>query len=82
MLLIRLGEAEQDGARENIVESRSAKHAIEIELRMEKPDPRGNRLTITALFRPFTDPVLLQLPDWRNRCENLYKDLQSYLMAR
>jgi eukaryotic-like serine/threonine-protein kinase len=80
MLLIRLGE--RDGPRATIVESRSAKQPIEIELRMEKPDPRGNRLTITVLFRPFTDPILLQVPDWRNHCEILYKDLQSYLMAR
>ncbi len=82
LLLIRLGEADGNGPRGNMVESRSGKHAIEIELRMEKPDPRGNKLTITVLFRPFTDPVLLQMPDWRNRCQILYKDLQSYLMAR
>jgi serine/threonine protein kinase len=55
---------------------------VEIALRMEKPDPARNVLSVTVLFRPFTDPWLLQAPEWRKRCDFLYKDLQSYLMAR
>lgn len=55
---------------------------VEIALLMEKPDARDNRLNITALFKPFTDALLLQKPAWRQKCDALFRDLQAYLMAR
>jgi len=82
LLRIRLGEPEKSDGRRRKIDAKPVPQPVEIELRMEKPDPCNNRLAITVLFRPFTDPVLLQQPVWRNRCEVLYKDLQSYLMAR
>lgn len=54
---------------------------VEIELQMEKPDPRDNRLTVIVLIRPFTDPLHLKGQDWRGRCQYLLQELQSYLMA-
>ena len=83
LLRIRLGEPEKpERGRAKVRPDAPTDLPVEMELRMEKPDPRDNRLAITVLFRPFTDPWLLQAPNWRKRCEILYKDLQSYLMAR
>ncbi len=83
LLKMRLGTpAASQSGRINIKQVKKEHPPVEIELRMEKPDPRDNRLSVTAVFRPFTDPVLFQMPDWRNRCQFLYKELQSYLMAR
>jgi serine/threonine protein kinase len=83
VLRIRLGlkKAQEAPDRFGAVKSKRER-PIEIEMRMEKPDAKKNVLQVTVLFRPFTDPVLLFVPDWRKRCEEIYKDLQSYLMAR
>jgi eukaryotic-like serine/threonine-protein kinase len=85
LLRIRLGEPENAdrGQRHPFLDANGERaFPIEIEMRMEKPDSKSNRLNLTVLFRPFTDPILLHVSDWRSRCENLYNDLQSYLMAR
>jgi hypothetical protein len=34
------------------------------------------------MFRPFADPLSFQVPEWRNRCQQLYTELRSYLMVR
>jgi eukaryotic-like serine/threonine-protein kinase len=77
MLRIRLGEP-QLGAKNK----GQAPLPVEIALLMEKPDARDNRLIINALFRPFTNAMLLQTPAWLHKCDALYRDLQAYLMAR
>jgi len=83
LLKMRLGQpAATQSGRINLKQAKKEHPPVEIELRLDKPDPRDNRLSVTAVFRPFTDPVLFQMPDWRNRCQFLYKELQSYLMAR
>jgi serine/threonine-protein kinase len=82
LLRIRLGEPNKDVRPKVLGQPAPFKLPVEIELRMEKPDPKENLLNVTILFRPFTDPILLQVPDWRKGCDILYKDLQSYLMAR
>ena len=81
LLRIRLGEPEKGKrpGRGKPDEPRSL--PIEIELRMVKRNSSDNVLRITVVFRPFTDPTLLLAADWCNRCENLYKELQSYLMV-
>jgi len=84
-LRIRLGDSnksEADRRKKLITAPTTRSLPVEIEMRMVKPDPSKSLLNVTVLFRPFTDPVLLMVQDWRKRCENLYKDLQSYLMAR
>jgi len=82
LLKIRLGEPVQTRSGRVILAKLKDQHPVEIEMRMAKTDQRDNRLSVTVLFRPFSDPVLMQLPDWRNRCQKLYTELQSYLMVR
>ncbi len=83
LLKIRMGRPPvTKSGRIDLVAIKGQKPPVEIELRMNKPSADGNLLAVTVLFRPYTDACLLLLPDWRNHCQNLYKDLQSYLMAR
>jgi serine/threonine-protein kinase len=82
LLRIRLGEPPPEARKKAANLPAPTKFPVEIDLRMEKPNPKVNQLNVTILFRPFTDPILLQVPDWRKGCEILYKELQSYLMAR
>jgi eukaryotic-like serine/threonine-protein kinase len=82
LLKIRLGEPVQTRSGRVILAKLKDQHPVEIEMRMAKTDHRDNRLSVTVLFRPFSDPILMQLPDWRNRCQKLYTELQSYLMVR
>jgi serine/threonine-protein kinase len=54
--------------------------STELELHMERPDPaQSSRLTITLVMRPVTG---LATPEWRNRCGQISRDLQAYLMGR
>lgn len=52
----------------------------DMELRMERPDPtRPGHLAITMTLRCGGGLVT---PEWRNRCNQITKDLQAYLMGR
>ncbi len=79
ILRMRLGEPQPQKGKQK---SEMFPMPVEIALLMEKPDARDNRLLVTALFRPFTDPILLQSPAFRDKCDGLFKELQAYLMAR
>ena len=79
ILRIRLGEPDPAASKKKAAPTPLP---VEIALLMEKPDARNNRLVVNVLFRPFTDPILLQTPAWRTKCDALFKELQAYLMAR
>lgn len=79
ILRMRLGEPEP-GARRKKTDPPPL--PVEIALLMEKHDARDNQLNITAQFRPFSDPKLLQSSAWHGKCDGLFKELQAYLMAR
>jgi serine/threonine-protein kinase len=52
----------------------------DLELHMERRDPaQANKLTITLVMRPGGGPIT---PEWRNRCTQISRDLQAYLMGR
>jgi eukaryotic-like serine/threonine-protein kinase len=52
----------------------------DLELHMERRDPaQASRLTITLVMKP--GPGLIT-PEWRNRCSQIGRDLQAYLMGR
>jgi serine/threonine-protein kinase len=54
--------------------------ATEIELHMERLDPnQQSKLTITLVMRPRGG---MATADWRNRCNQIGRDLQAYLMGR
>lgn len=52
----------------------------EIDLHMERPDAKQpNRLTITLVINPGNGIVTAEM---RNRCNQIGRDLQAYLMGR
>ena len=54
---------------------------INVELRLNKPNPqRPNQLHIHVLFHP-SHPLLLADKSWRERCGNLFIELRAYLMG-
>jgi eukaryotic-like serine/threonine-protein kinase len=54
--------------------------STEIELHMERRDPtQSSRITITLVMRPGSG---LATTEWRNRCGQISRDLQAYLMGR
>ena len=54
---------------------------IDVELRLNKPNPqRPNQLHIHVLFHP-SHPLLLADKSWRERCGNLFIELRAYLMG-
>jgi serine/threonine-protein kinase len=54
--------------------------STDLELLMERRDPtQSNRLTITLVMRPSNG---LATQNWRSRCGQISRDLQSYLMGR
>jgi serine/threonine-protein kinase len=58
-----------------------APKSTDIELHMERRDPtQPNRLTVTLVLRPAGGGLIT--PDWRNRCNQIARDLQAYLMGR
>ncbi len=58
----------------------SGPRATDIELHMERRDPtQASKLTITLVMRPDGGMVT---PEWRNRCTQISRDLQAYLMGR
>ncbi len=57
-----------------------ASHVTDIDLHMERRDPaQASKLTITLVMRPAGG---LATADWRNRCGQISRDLQAYLMGR
>jgi serine/threonine-protein kinase len=55
--------------------------ASDMELHMEREDPsQPNRLTVTLLMRPAGRGLVT--PAWRNRCNEIGRELQAYLMGR
>jgi serine/threonine protein kinase len=54
--------------------------AIDVELRMERPDARQpNRLHIALIMRSSTGLITAE---WRTRCQKIGMDLKAYLMGR
>jgi serine/threonine-protein kinase len=54
--------------------------STDLELHMERKDPtQTSRLTITLVMRPGAGLVTAE---WRNRCNQIGRDLQAYLMGR
>jgi serine/threonine-protein kinase len=54
--------------------------STDLELHMERRDPtQTSKLTITLVMRPGAGLVT---PEWRNRCNQIGRDLQAYLMGR
>jgi serine/threonine-protein kinase len=54
--------------------------STDIELHMERRDPtQASKLTITLVMRPGGG---MATTEWRNRCTQISRDLQAYLMGR
>jgi serine/threonine-protein kinase len=54
--------------------------STDMELHLERRDPtQANKLTITLVMRPGNGMIT---PEWRNRCNEISRDLQAYLMGR
>jgi serine/threonine protein kinase len=61
--------------------ARRANAPVEVELRLQKPDPnRPNHLYIHVLFRPSHQSLLSDL-GWRERCSTMFIQLRAYLMG-
>ena len=61
---------------------RRSANVIDVELHLHHANPaQPNLLTIHVLFRP-SHPSLLADRTWRNRCEQIFVELRSYLMGR
>ncbi|MBA4066790.1 MAG: hypothetical protein C0501_24400 [Isosphaera sp.] len=54
---------------------------VELELHMDKPDPRNPRLSVVAAFRPLKDYPPASTRQWRDRCDQLNAMLRQYLGA-
>ncbi len=54
---------------------------IELELQMDKPDPRQPRLCVVAAFRPLKDYMPKDQRTWQDRCDKLHIVLRQYLGA-
>ncbi len=61
--------------------ARRASAPVEVELRLQKPNPdRPNHLYIHVLFRPSHQSLLSDL-GWRERCSTMFIQLRAYLMG-
>jgi serine/threonine protein kinase len=54
---------------------------IEVELRMEKPNPSQQRLLVVVAFRPLKDYPPHDRDNWYARCDKLHTMLRQYLGA-
>lgn len=54
---------------------------IEVELRMEKPNPSLARLRVDVAYRPLKEFQPANLTTWRDRCDKLHTVLRQYLGA-
>jgi serine/threonine-protein kinase len=76
--LVRILGAIAGGSRQTSV--LPAAPVTDVELHMERLDPaQANKLTITLVMRPAGG---IATADWRNRCAQIGRDLQAYLMGR
>jgi serine/threonine protein kinase len=88
MIRVRLGEpaapARKSGGLFGLLgggkaASASAAPVTDLELHMERRDPaQPNRLTITLVLRSGNG---LMTPEWHQRCQQIGRDLQAYLMG-
>jgi serine/threonine protein kinase len=54
---------------------------IALDLNLDKPNPAEGRLVVTAVFRVPGGGRPKDPPTWAARCEQIYREMQKYLMA-
>ncbi|MBO0699968.1 MAG: serine/threonine protein kinase, partial [Zavarzinella sp.] len=54
---------------------------IALDLNLDKPNPNESRLVVTAVFRLPGGGRPKDPPTWAARCEQIYREMQKYLMA-
>jgi eukaryotic-like serine/threonine-protein kinase len=54
---------------------------IALDLNLDKPNPSESRLVVTAVFRVPGGGRPKDPPTWAARCEQIYREMQKYLMA-
>jgi serine/threonine-protein kinase len=54
---------------------------IALDLNLDKPNPAESRLVVTAVFRVPGGGRPKDPPTWAARCEQIYREMQKYLMA-
>lgn len=54
---------------------------IALDLNLDKPNPAESRLVVTAVFRIPGGGRPKDSPTWAARCEQIYREMQKYLMA-
>src|SRR5262245_31124262 len=54
---------------------------IALDLNLDKPNPAESRLVVTAVFRVPGGGRPKDPPAWSARCEQIYREMQKYLMA-
>lgn len=84
LIKVRLGSRKNSGAGALswLGLGRKNAGAIDVELHLRHLHPgEENRLTVHVLFRP-SHPQLLGDKSWRDRCNQVFVELRSYLMGR
>lgn len=78
---VRLGKSRHSTSFSWFGLARRAGGPIDLELRLGTADKKNpNRLTIHVSFKP-SHPGLAELPEWRDRCADIYVQLRAYLMG-
>jgi serine/threonine protein kinase len=67
----------------NTPEQLALRDPIKMELYLRNPDTKqaGNMLHITVRCLPSGSPSLVKVKAWRERCEGLFRELRSFLIA-
>ncbi len=81
MIRVRVPEPGADGKKGGLFgwSKTAVQTATELELRMERKDPRQpSKLTVTLVMRPTGQAS----GEWQTRCRKIGQDLQAYLMGR
>jgi eukaryotic-like serine/threonine-protein kinase len=55
--------------------------AIELDLNLDRPDPKDSRLVITAVFRVPGGGSPREPAEWTSRCMRTFEEMNQYLMA-
>jgi serine/threonine-protein kinase len=88
MILVRLGEPAPHKEKSKGLlgwfgaskQTAVAQPTTDVEMHMERRDPaQPNLLTITLVMRCAGTPVT---QEWRNRCQQISRDLKAYLVGR